>query len=591
MTEEQGNSNRGSSAIYRRIFAYLKPHKRSFIFAVLAMVIYGATDGLIPLILKGVLDDIFASKNQDMLWTLVAAIIVFSVVRAVFGFLQKYLSLSVSLKVIQDIRNQIAKKLLEFSPSFYDKHSTGALISRMTNDTLMMQNALTNTVATLLKDGFRIIALLCSAVYLDPLLGLICAVAIPLGILPVLRFGKKVRKLSRQGQSQLGGLTSVLHEMIAGHKIIQSFVGEDREKAKFYKENEQFTKTYQKSAKYEALSSPSNEVLASIAIACVLFYGGLSVINETRTQGQFIAFVTAMLLLYEPLKKTGRLNNMLQTGRAAAERIFEILDIKSDIVTPEEPEVFPNDLSIAYRDVSFAYASSDDLALNNISLEVRPGQTLALVGPSGGGKSTLVNMLPRFYDPTKGQITLGGIDIRNLELSELRKCISVVSQHTFLFNDTVYNNIAYGLPEATEDQVYRAAKAANAHAFIEKLQDGYQSVIGEQGLRLSGGERARIAIARSILKDSSILILDEATASLDSESEKFVQEAIDRLVVGRTVLVIAHRLATIRNADRIAVVSGGEIVELGGHDELLVENGIYAKLYNMQFKSQEAAVL
>lgn len=590
--QDKNNNPDESTAIYRRIFSYLKPHKVPFICAVLAMVVYGTTDGFIPLILKGVLDDIFSNKNESMLWKLVIAIVAFSFVRGFFGFVQRYLSLSVSLKVIRDIRNQISEKLLSFSPSFYDKHSTGTLISRMTNDTLVMQNALTNTVAGVLRDGFRIFGLLCSAIYLDPILGLICAVVFPLGVLPVIRFGKKVRAFSRKGQQQLGGLTSTLHEMIIGNRVIQSFVAEDKELRRFVDENEHFTKTYQRSAKYESLSAPSNEILASFAIAAVLVYGGMSVIEGTRTQGQFIAFITAMLLLYEPIKKGGRLSNLMQTGRAAAERIFEILDTESDIKDPAQPKAFPNNLEIAYRNVSFLYNSENEQvrALNNVSLNIRPGQTLALVGPSGGGKSTLVNLLPRFYDPQEGQITLGGVDIRELKLADLRRNISVVSQHTFLFNDTVFNNIAYGLPFATEDQVFAAARAANAHDFIQKLPDGYQSVIGELGHRLSGGERARIAIARAILKDSAILVLDEATASLDSESEKFVQEAIDRLVNGRTVLVIAHRLATIIHADCIAVVSSGQIVELGSHAELISKNGTYAKLYNIQFRSQELGV-
>jgi subfamily B ATP-binding cassette protein MsbA len=586
-----------SVSVYRRLFRYLRPYKRRFVAALLAMAVYGATDGAVPYLLKRILDDVFGSQNLFMLKALVVAIVVFAVVRGVFGFLEKYLEATVGLFVVQDMRNEINWKLLSLPRSFFDKHTTGNLISRVTNDTLLVRSALTDAAASLLRDVIRVVALLAVAFYLDATLALIAFVAFPLGLMPVLKFGKKVRKLSRMGQNQFGGLTSLLQETIIGHNVVAAFGREDYEQERFKAENGKFTQIFTKAEKYGALSGPTNEVLASLAIAGIILYGGLSVINGVRTQGDFVAFITALFLLYEPLKKISRINNTIQTGVSAAERIFEILDTESDIVDSLEAKPLSvRAPQISYEGVWFAYpreteglegAFSEDSvqwAVRNISLEIKAGEMVALVGMSGGGKSTVVNLLPRFYDPQRGAIRINGTDIRELTLASLRQHIALVNQHTFLFNDTVFNNIAYGRTGASLDEVKRVASAANADIFISRLPEGYNTVVGEQGLMLSGGERARIAIARALLKDAPILILDEATASLDSESEGLVQEAVDRLMRGRTTLVIAHRLATIRNADKIAVVVHGRLVELGTHDELYAAGGEYAKLYRLQFK-------
>ncbi|HQH25927.1 MAG TPA: ATP-binding cassette domain-containing protein, partial [Oligoflexia bacterium] len=386
---------------------------------------------------------------------------------------------------------------------------------------------------------------------------------------------------------------------------------ENYEHERFRAENQRFFETFRRAEVYGALSGPSNEMVASLAIGAVILYGGYSVISGVRTQGDFIAFVTSMLLLYDPMKKTTRINSVIQAGLAAAERIFEILDRRSEIVEhPQALELHVKQPQIEYRNVSFYYpvarrTESRDgrsgiaqvlgtefpYAIRDVSFVVPPGETLALVGMSGGGKSTLVNLLPRLYDPQEGQILVDGVDIRLVTLNSLRKSIAIVSQHTFLFNDSIWRNIAYGRENASMQDVEAAARAANAHNFITGLPHGYDTVIGEQGLKLSGGERARIAIARALLRDAPILILDEATASLDSESEGLVQEAIDRLMQGRTVLVIAHRLATVRRANRIMVLVRGEMVEAGTHEELLARGGEYAKLYRLQFRDAHGAML
>ena len=588
-----------SVVIFKRLLKYLQPHKKRFLVALMCMVVYGSTDGALPFLIKMILDKVFAAQEQSWLVPIAIGVVVFAIFRGVFGFCQRYLAASVGLNIVRDIRNDINQKILNLSPSFFHKHQTGSLISRITNDTLLVRMAITDAVASLLRDSIRIVALLGAAFYLDPMLCLITLVGFPICVIPIVKFGKKVRKLSRVGQDIFGGLTSILQETIVGHKVVQSFVAEKQEQDKFKAENEALTKTLCKAEKYGALSAPTNEVIASAAIGMTVLYGGYSVISGVRTQGDFIAFITAMFLLYEPVKKLSRINNTIQTGIGAAQRIFEVVDEVSDIQDAPGAKdlVLGDDFEIKYSDVSFRYttgeranmSSEDELVLKNINLSVKKGKTLALVGSSGAGKSTLVDLLPRFYDPQEGEISIAGDDIKSLKVNSLRESIAVVGQHTFLFNDTVFNNISYSNKNATREEVINAAKAANAHDFIERLPNSYDTVIGEQGFSLSGGERQRLAIARALLKNSPILILDEATASLDSESEKLVQEAIDKLIVGRTVLVIAHRLATVRDADKLVVMSRGQVVEEGTHDELLSKGGEYSKLYQLQFRDQELA--
>ncbi len=593
-------SERSSLQVYGRLLRYLKPYRGRFLVALSAMAVYGASDGAVPYLLKRVLDDIFGSRNESMLWMIVWVIIGFAFVRGFFGFLERYLIATVGINVVRDLRNEIASKLLVLSPSFFSRESSGALLSRMTNDTLLVKTALTDAAGTILRDSVRITALLAMSIYLDPVLGLIVLVGFPLGLIPVMKFGKKVKRLSRQGQDRFGDLTALLQELVLGHKVVQSFCREDLERDRFEAGNESIAETFRRAEKYGALSGPTNELLASLAVAAVILYGGMSVISGVRTQGDFIAFVTSMLLLYEPLKKIGRVNNTVQAGVAAAERIFEILDTEPEIL--DRPNAVPITAErplIEFDHVSFHYPVSErsegprangegrEIALDNISLLVEPGETLALVGMSGGGKSTLVSLLPRFYDPTAGRVKINGRDIRDYTVRSLREAISIVSQHTFLFNHSVMYNIAYGRPEATKEEIIAAAQAAHAHEFIVRMPEGYDTVIGEQGLRLSGGERARIAIARALLKDAPILILDEATASLDSESEHLVQQAIDTLMSNRTTLVIAHRLSTVRRANRIVVLKHGRIVELGSHDELLRKSGEFSKLHRLQFREEQ----
>lgn len=583
---------------YKRLLRYLKPYLGKFLLAILAMVIFGATDGAIPYLLKMILDDVFGSQNKNMLWLLVGILCGFSIIRGLFGFLEKYLTATVGHSIVKDLRNQIFDKLLRLSPAFFERTSSGGLISRVTNDALLVRTALTDAAASLLRDTVRIIALISVAFYLDPVLALIAFIGFPFCIYPVILFGKKVKRFSRIGQEQFGGITGLLSEIISGHKIIRIFSREDYEKKRFEEENLKFTKVLLKSEKYGALSSPTNEVLATLAIASIIVYGGLSVIAGVRTQGDFIAFITSVLLLYEPFKKLSRINATLQTGLSAADRIFELIDEPISVEDTGKEILKAPISSIEFNSVSFSYfrenASIDKeasaIVLNDLSFNVNHGKTIAIVGSSGAGKSTLVSLIPRFYDVGSGSILFNGRDIRDFTLSSLRAQISLVSQHVFLFNDSIRNNILYGKEGVSDEAMIAAAKKANALDFIEKLPNGFDEQIGEQGMRLSGGQRARITIARAILKDAPILILDEATASLDNESEELVQNAIDELMRGRTTFVIAHRLSTIRSADIIFVMREGKIVETGTHEELLRVKGEYARLYEIQFKKSAEVV-
>ena len=554
------------------------------------MSIYGVTDGAIPLLLKTVLDDVFGNSDKQMLIYIVVGLLVFSVIRGIFGFLEKYLSASVGHSVVRDIRNDIFGKLLQMSPDFFEKQASGGLISRITNDALLVRTALTDAGASIMRDTVRIIALLGIAIYLDPLLACIAAIGFPLCIYPVIRFGKRVKKLSRSGQEQFGGMTGLLNEVIQGHKVVSIFLREKFELDRFKEENNNYTQVQLKAEKYGALSSPTNEVLATLAVAAIIVYGALSVMDNARTQGDFIAFITSIFLLYEPFKKLSRVNTTLQAGMAAAERILEVIDTESNVKDSGTVILNREIDSLEFRNVSFVYQSKYK-ALENINFLAKSGQTIALVGMSGSGKSTLVNLIPRFYDVSLGSILINGRPIQEYTLPSLRENISLVGQNVFLFSDTIYNNISYGRTGASKEEIERAAELSYSTDFINNLEDGFQSQVGEQGGRLSGGQKARIAIARALLKDSPILILDEATASLDNDSEEQVQKALEVLVRGRTVFVIAHRLSTVRSADLILVMKEGSIVERGSHEELLKIQGEYSRLYEIQFKKDERSVM
>jgi subfamily B ATP-binding cassette protein MsbA len=440
---------------------------------------------------------------------------------------------------------------------------------------------MSDTVVSVLRESTSLIALIIAAFYMDPWLAMISFFVFPVSVLPVMKLGKKIRRFTRKGQAKTGFLLTLLHETIQGTRIVKAFGMEPYERDRFSKESERLFKIGIRTVRARAIIGPLTELLSAFAIGGVVWYGGASVIGGSRSQGQFMAFLTAMFMMYQPFKKLAGTNSTIQQGIAAAERVFEIFDIPSDVQEKLDAKTAaPFSQAIQFQNVSFGYGHKP--VLRNINLKIRAGEMIAIVGVSGVGKSTLADLVPRFYDVTAGAITVDGVDIREMTLRSLRSQIGIVTQQTFLFNDTVRNNIAYGDRSKGMDEIIAAAKAAHAHDFVSALPEGYDTVVGELGVKLSGGERQRLSIARALLKDPPILILDEATSSLDSESERLVQDALERLMVGRTTLVIAHRLSTIQKASRIVVLVGGKIAEEGTHSELLERKTEYHKFYMLQ---------
>jgi subfamily B ATP-binding cassette protein MsbA len=484
--------------------------------------------------------------------------------------------------IIRDLRQQMFCKLENMSVGFFIKHSTGELLSRMNNDVSMVQGALTSAITGVVRDTLTVISLIAVVFFRDFKLALIAMIVFPLAIYPLLSFGRKMKRYSRRMLISLEDITDRLNETITGIRIVKAFAMEDYELGRFSQVNETLFNAFMRRFKVRAMSNPVMETLGGFGVCAIVTYGGYQVINGESTQGTFFSFMAALVMLYEPIKRISEVNNTVQEGMSAGERIFSLLDTEPEVKDAPDA-ILLGDISgkVEFENVSFSYDSIP--VLKDINLVVNPGEAIAVVGESGVGKSTLLDLVPRFYDPSSGAIMIDGIDIRQLTQRSLREKIGIVTQQTILFDDTIRNNIAYGRPDLSLDLVIEAAKAAHAHDFIMAQTDGYDSVIGENGIKLSGGERQRIAIARALLKNPPILILDEATSNLDSDSEKSVQAALEELMKGRATLVVAHRLSTIQNVDRIYVMAQGRIVEHGSHNELLELNGEFARLYNMQF--------
>ncbi len=570
-------------AVFKRLLRLAKPHAGKFLIALLLMLVVGLSTAGLAFLVKPALDDIFFEKKASMLYLIPLAILAIYFIKGVCSYGQAVLMNYIGQRIVTDLRNDLHRHIHRQSLYFFQSHPTGTLMSRITNDVNLIQNAVSEALTSLMKDSFSLIGLVFVIFYRDWQLAIIAAFVFPLTIYPIAKFGEKLRKVATGTQVTLGSLSSLLQETISGIRIVKAFGMENYEGDRFGRENEQLFRLFMKSASIRAVSGPFMEFLGGLGIAAIVFYGGYQVIQGTSTPGTFFSFLTALIMLYEPVKRLTNVNNTIQQGIAGAVRVFQILDLESVIRNRPGAVSIPRAAGeIRIEEVSFRY--DDTPVLRNIRLAVRPGEIVAFVGSSGAGKTTLVNLIPRFYDVTEGRIILDGKDIRDITLESLRAQIAMVTQQTILFNDTVRNNIAYGDVEKDDRAVREAARAANAHHFIEKLPQGYDTVLGEQGVRLSGGERQRITIARAILKDAPVLILDEATSSLDTESEREVQVAIDNLMRGRTTLVIAHRLSTIQHADRICVLSEGEIVEEGTHGELLKKQGEYSRLYALQFR-------
>ncbi|MFA5322203.1 MAG: lipid A export permease/ATP-binding protein MsbA [Smithella sp.] len=570
---------------YKRLLKLALPYRHKFIIAMLCMVVVGATTSSLAFLVKPALDDIFLKKDVDTLKWLPVAVILIYLIKGLCNYTQTVMMKFIGLKIVNQLRDRLYEQIQKQSLAFFSRNPTGILMSRITNDVNLLQNAVSEAVTSLLKDTFTLMGLIFVVFYRDWRLALIAMVVFPLTIYPIIKFGKKMRKVATSTQITMGALTSILQETISGTRIVKAFCMEKYENERFSAENERLFKFKMKAVSVEAISSPLMEFLGGLGIGAIVFYGGYNVVNGNSTPGTFFSFLAALLMLYEPIKRLTNSNNTIQNGIAGAQRVFSIIDLTPDIEDkPDALTLPPVSCGIGIENVTFCYEKKP--VLKNVNLSIKAGEVVAFVGMSGGGKTTLVNLIPRFYDVSEGRITIDGRDIRNVSLRSLRGQIAIVTQQTILFNDSVRNNIAYGDIEKSENEIISAAKAANAHDFIMKMPKGYDTNIGELGTKISGGEKQRLSIARALLKNAPILILDEATSSLDTEAEMEVQEALDNLMKGRTTLVIAHRLSTIRNADRIVVLVNGEIVEEGDHEALIKKRGEYFRLHNLQFKDE-----
>ncbi len=568
-----------------RLIGYVWENWVPLAVAAFCMVVVAATTSATAFLVKPVLDEIFMAKNEQMLMLMPILVLVLYVLRALAMYGEQYFMHYVGERIIRKFRDQLYAKISELSLSFYFRHKTGVLMSRITNDVNIIKNMVSKAVAGGLGDVFTILGLIFVIFYRDWKLAIIAMIVLPVAFYPIYEFGRRVRRFSTKSQESMAELNAFLHETFWGNKIVKAFGMEDSEKERFYAKNEKVFRFEVKTIKAKALASPVMELLGGIGVALIIWYGGSAVIRGDATPGNFFSFMTAVMLLYGPVKKMSKLNNIIQQGLAAVDRVFDILETETDVREPANPAALsPPPHRITFKNVTFFYDATEPV-LECVNLEVSPGERLGIVGTSGGGKTSLVNLIPRFYDVTGGSICIDGIDIRDVPIKALRERIAIVTQEPILFNDTIRNNIAYGNPEADDHAVFSAAEAAYIHEFICQLPKGYHTTIGELGNRLSGGQKQRMCIARALLKNTPILILDEATSALDTESEDLVQKALLNLMQGRTSFVIAHRLTTILDADRLIVLSGGRIVEEGDHDFLLSLKGEYYRLYQRQFEN------
>jgi len=569
---------------HKHLLALIKENSLRLFWAMLCMRVMAAATSASAFLVKPVLDDIFFNIDVTMLKLIPLAVLIIYFLRGLAMYGQEYLMNYVGESIIRRLRNDLYDCISDLPLSFFHKEKTGVLMSRITNDVNIIKAMVSTAVTGSLKDSFTIVGLTIVIFYRDWKMALFAFIVLPLAFLPVVEFGRRVRRVSTGCQEAMAELNSFLHETFAGNKIVKAFGMEPYEKKRFSEKTRSLFKLEMKSVIAKSLSSPIMEFLGGLGVAFIILYGGSKVIAGTSTAGTFFSFMAAVLMLYDPVKKLSHLNNAIQQGLAATDRVFDIIETESNIKEMADPlEIQPQPHRVVFKNVFFKY--DDVMVLKDINLDVREGEILALVGMSGGGKTSLVNLIPRFYDVSQGSILIDGLDIREASISSLRNQIAIVTQEPILFNDTVRSNIAYGNTNASDEEIQRVAKAAYAYDFIQNFPDNFDTVIGELGGRLSGGEKQRICIARALLKNAPILILDEATSSLDTESEMLVQRALENLMKGRTTFVIAHRLSTIAYAHRIVVIVGGRIVEEGKHEELIARQGEYYKLYQTQFSN------
>ena len=572
---------------YRRLLEYLWPYWRVLLIAIVCMLFVAASNLILPWVIKDVVDRVLMDKDVYMLYWVIAAILIVFLIRGITTFGHRFLMGYIGQRVITDLRYSLYKHLQKLSISYYDKRRTGEIMSNLTNDIAALQSAIVENFVSLVQEGLIFIGSFISMVYLQWKLTILCLVIVPLVTGTIRFFGRKLHNSGRTVQEKLADVTSMLQETIQGVIIIRSFNRTDFEIQRFQSVNESNFNATVRTIRQQSQMTPFVEFFSAFAVTAIIWYGGMSVINGVMTSGELIAFLMYAINLANPVKRVAEAVGNIQKSLAAADRVFHILDTRPDTIEKENAkELVINDGCVKFKHVKFHYNEGHPI-LEDFDFTAQAGKTIAIVGPSGAGKTTVANILPRFYDVTGGAVYIDGVDIRDVTLSSLREQIGMVPQDTMLFNTTIKDNILYGRLDATDEEIWEAVRAANAEEFIKALPQGLQTMAGDRGVVLSGGQRQRISIARAILKNPKILILDEATSALDTESEKVVQDALDKLMIGRTAFVIAHRLSTIKHADHILVLNNGRIEEQGTHEELISRHGLYYELYTMSTKNAE----
>ncbi len=575
----------------RRLLAQARPYRGRFLLACAAMIGFAISSAGLAYLIKPIFDDVLI--QQVNLEGVALAIIVLYVAKGLFSYFSTYLMSYVGQRTVMDLRNRLYRHMLRQSVDFFSAKSTGTLMSHITTDVERIQQSVSQAVGDLMMQGFAVLGYAALLFYYDWRLAALSLLGAPLVIYPLVRLGRRLRKTSDTGLQRWRDISNILQETISGSRIVKAFRMEEFETKRFAEASEGLFKTNMRITEVVSLLPPLMELVGGVAVAAAIWYGSAMISIGELTPGEFTSFVAALFLMYGPIKKLSRVNATFQQSLAAAERVFSVLDTHMEIEeVPGAVELPALQRKIEFVGVSFTYGDGVEQVLRNIDLQIEAGQVIALVGTSGAGKTTLANLILRFFDPEEGAVFWDGVDIRQATLSSLRGQIGLVLQETILFNDTVRNNIAYGVESTSMGAIEEAAKAARALEFIEELPDGFDSIIGERGQKLSGGQRQRLSIARAILKNPPVLILDEATSSLDAESEALVQQAIENLMTDRTTVVIAHRLSTIRRADRIVVIEEGTVTEIGTHDELLRRaDSVYRRLYQLQFAGGDPAIL